>query len=1220
MGYLKSTKPRRTSKTDVRRTRRVRLEIEAIEERTLLSGSPAPYLLYNPEAVPVAMNSHTDVIWVSGLGGNPMPPSFEETLEEHGDTVYWSDWNNIVPYPYSNTDPGSISANWTQGASLDLGNPTNYGGMVQDLAQFINALPASDKVVLIGHSLGGAAVLATAEEAYHSIALLATLDPVGQGGFRHTLPRTVPSNVEYFYDRWQTMGMFPIDYTNPPPITSYAYGSLLRDFGIPDQQQENDSGYSHANYYEDPAILSQLTQITNAIASARGGTPATGLAVTTLTASTTGTSPTPATVAVAWFPATGPSDAASNYAATIQWGDGLPPSAGTIVSDPDGGFYVYGAHSFEPYIAEEFFVPPASFDLPFMPSMVGQWVYYKVAVRIEGPGDISYGTASQASVYDPGYYAFGNQGLVRFDEWGGAEFANLVDANAVSVTVTQAGLVSVQDANGSVHEEMEQGDTLFAGQFDQAVYDSAGNLYYLTSSGDLYRIDAKTGNDVIIGESLRSLTMSPAGLVGVNYTLAPNGTAWFVSDGELYYDDPGQAPVGIASGVTSFALAPNGQGVYLVTYGTLDADINGAWQYEIASGVTSFALAYNGVGLYSGYYSYVVSQGDLDIYSFSTGTWSWNVANNVTSFAVGPNGSSYYFVNGGGLDAYIYGQGWQYSIEKLSGITAFDLAYNGVGLYSGYYSYVVSQGDLDIYSFSTGTWSWNVANNVTSFAVGPNGSSYYFVNGGGLDAYIYGQGWQYSIEKLSGITAFGLAYNAVGLYSGYYAYVVSQGDLDIYSFSTGTWSWNVANNVTSFAVGPNGSSYYFVDGGGLDAYIYGQGWQYGIEKLSGITAFDLAYNAVGLYSGYYAYVVSQGDLDIYSFSTGTWSLNVANNVTSFAVGPNGSSYYFVNGGGLDAYIYGQGWQYGIEQLSGITAFDLAYNAVGLYSGYYAYVVSQGDLDIYSFSTGTWSLNVANNVTSFAVGPNGSSYYFVNGGGLDAYIYGQGWQYSIEKLSGITAFDLAYNSVGLYSGYYSYVVSQGDLDIYSFSTGTWSLNVANNVTSFAVGPNGSSYYFVDGGTLDAYIYGQGWQYGIQSGVKSFVLAPDNSGYYFLTTSGALDYDEVGIGVTTLATQVSSFSLSSDGQSFYVLNSGGTLESYTYGVGWSVITSGVQSFVLGPGSYTIDILQNSQNSGDLWQYTTSGKTLLDQGVVSISLTNGGYTLDALLKNGTAMQFPA
>jgi hypothetical protein len=51
-------------------------------------------------------------------------------------------------------------------------------------------------------------------------------------------------------------------------------------------------------------------------------------------------------VVLAHFTDADPSGAASDFAATVNWGDGLPPSAGTVVAGPGGGFSVTGSHTF----------------------------------------------------------------------------------------------------------------------------------------------------------------------------------------------------------------------------------------------------------------------------------------------------------------------------------------------------------------------------------------------------------------------------------------------------------------------------------------------------------------------------------------------------------------------------------------------------------------------------------------------------------------------------------------------------------------------------------------------------------------------------------------------------------------------------------------------------------------------------------------------------------
>jgi hypothetical protein len=56
-------------------------------------------------------------------------------------------------------------------------------------------------------------------------------------------------------------------------------------------------------------------------------------------------------------------------------------------------------------------------------------------------------------------------------------------------------------------------------------------------------------------------------------------------------------------------------------------------------------------------------------------------------------------------------------------------------------------------------------------------------------------------------------------------------------------------------------------------------------------------------------------------------------------------------------------------------------------------------------------------------------------------------------------------------------------------------LATNVTSFAVSPNGSTVYFVSGGALDSYTYNVGWSWGIANSVSTF--APGLPHYELLT---------------------------------------------------------------------------------------------------------------------------
>lgn len=98
-----------------------------------------------------------------------------------------------------------------------LGNDSEF---LRDGADFINNQLDRDRpLILIGHSFGGDSLLKLASRINRPIQFLAVLDPVNKGGTRAELVgRGVPSNVVYFFNRWQTnakaaSNLFPFDYT-----------------------------------------------------------------------------------------------------------------------------------------------------------------------------------------------------------------------------------------------------------------------------------------------------------------------------------------------------------------------------------------------------------------------------------------------------------------------------------------------------------------------------------------------------------------------------------------------------------------------------------------------------------------------------------------------------------------------------------------------------------------------------------------------------------------------------------------------------------------------------------------------------------------------------------------------------------------------------------------------------------------------------------------------
>jgi len=440
-------------------------------------------------------SSNTVVYWVSGLGGLPMPDNLFEFFQGVGAQIHWSYWNGFD----RTSDPGSI----TSITNVDLGNPSALLGnfanaqCVQDMLQQIDDLPASENIILIGHSLGADTVLRVADGTTHHISLLATLDPVGPLGFRDTPPDSVLATVTYFYDRWQTNGPFPINYGSAPQITSSASGSLAHDFGIPDQAE--DDSYSHEDYPNDPTIQQQLETITGAIAAGtqgQAGQTATPLLLISLLANILEPTPVPYPGAgpftghVAWFQGLGPSDSATNYQATIDWGDNNT-SSGLVVPDGNGGFFVDGTH---------LFVNP--FQLVGAP--VDQWSNFEVNVQITGRGGHVFATTSTAWAYDPGAFVVStDKGAQRMGLQ--LEFFDNFDPTATAVTITADGVVSYVDPDGTHQYSPTSGDLIFG---HASGMDSSGNIYYLTNNGALHEVEASSGLDVIIAQVIQSFTLT----------------------------------------------------------------------------------------------------------------------------------------------------------------------------------------------------------------------------------------------------------------------------------------------------------------------------------------------------------------------------------------------------------------------------------------------------------------------------------------------------------------------------------------------------------------------------------------------------------------------------------------------------------------------------------------------------------------------------------------
>ncbi len=123
--------------------------------------------------------------------------------------------------PYSNFDNNGRS-----------GDTSTDEVFLRDGADFINnQLDKNRPLILIGHSFGGDSVLKLLPRINRRIQFVAVIDPVRTGGLRATLKAlNVPSNVDYFFNRWQDNEPFPIDY--------HVNGSLPCDAVKCDQEKQ----------------------------------------------------------------------------------------------------------------------------------------------------------------------------------------------------------------------------------------------------------------------------------------------------------------------------------------------------------------------------------------------------------------------------------------------------------------------------------------------------------------------------------------------------------------------------------------------------------------------------------------------------------------------------------------------------------------------------------------------------------------------------------------------------------------------------------------------------------------------------------------------------------------------------------------------------------------------------------------------------------------------
>lgn len=165
---------------------------------------------------------------VNGYGGCCIPGNLRDTLRALRDentnarlvAVHVSNWNHV--------DQGGNPGAFPFGGFPDPFTDETFVQQVQEEIAEIDEDAPKTKLIFIGHSFGGDAVLQVAKRlqgpdgANRRIAFLAALDPVGRAGLRTNLTYPVPSNVDYFYNRWQTNSPYPLDFVRSGRIESRA--------------------------------------------------------------------------------------------------------------------------------------------------------------------------------------------------------------------------------------------------------------------------------------------------------------------------------------------------------------------------------------------------------------------------------------------------------------------------------------------------------------------------------------------------------------------------------------------------------------------------------------------------------------------------------------------------------------------------------------------------------------------------------------------------------------------------------------------------------------------------------------------------------------------------------------------------------------------------------------------------------------------------------------
>ncbi len=85
---------------------------------------------------------------------------------------------------------------------------SNDAEFLRQATNFINQLDPNRPLILIGHSFGGDSLISLVPRITRRIQFLGVIDPTAAGGLREPVTRRgIPSNVDYFFNRWQKNGL-----------------------------------------------------------------------------------------------------------------------------------------------------------------------------------------------------------------------------------------------------------------------------------------------------------------------------------------------------------------------------------------------------------------------------------------------------------------------------------------------------------------------------------------------------------------------------------------------------------------------------------------------------------------------------------------------------------------------------------------------------------------------------------------------------------------------------------------------------------------------------------------------------------------------------------------------------------------------------------------------------------------------------------------------------